>query len=204
MPLVLWVPARRLASCQLTTRARMSRRTGRPNTSSSSSMSPTSLLSRVRTVTLLNWALPRASLAAGAGFSGRFSTAPACCRNAAGNGSPSGILRLTASLTSTYPPLLPGTAPFSINSPRSVSADITSRLCMVTRAAPRWPAIFLFLKVLPGSWRCPVEPWLRCETETPWVARKPPKLCRFIPPAKPLPMLVPTTSTCCPARNAPR
>src|SRR5229473_1600718 len=47
MPLVLCVPARRLASCQLTMRARMSRRTGRPNTASARSMLPTSLLSRL-------------------------------------------------------------------------------------------------------------------------------------------------------------
>ena len=35
-PSVLWVPARRLASCQLTMRARMSARTGRPKIASSS------------------------------------------------------------------------------------------------------------------------------------------------------------------------
>src|SRR6185437_14507621 len=46
MPLVLCVPARRLASCQLTMRARMSRRTGRPKISSARSMLPTLLLSR--------------------------------------------------------------------------------------------------------------------------------------------------------------
>jgi hypothetical protein len=32
-------------------------------------------------------------------------------------------------------------------------------------------------------------------TETPWVARKPPKFQRFMPPAKPLPTEVPVTST---------
>ena len=41
----------------------------------------------------------------------------------------------------------------------------------------------------------PVEPWLRCDTDTPWVARRPPKFQRFIEPAKPLPMVMPTTST---------
>src|ERR1044071_7553653 len=122
-------------------------------------------------------------------------------RRAAGNGRPSGALRLTASLISTQPPSLPGTEPLIINRPRSASEITTCRLCVVTRSAPRWPAIFLFLKVLPGSWRCPVEPWLRCETETPWVARNPLKLCRFIAPAKPLPMLVPVTSTYCPGRK---
>ena len=43
-----------------------------------------------------------------------------------------------------------------------------------------WPAIFLFFQVLPGSWRPPVEPCERCETDTPWVARRPPKFQRFI------------------------
>jgi hypothetical protein len=50
---------------------------------------------------------------------------------------------------------------------------------------PMWPAIFLPLKTLPGSWLEPVEPCERCETDTPWVARRPPKLCRFMAPAKP-------------------
>src|ERR1051325_10758593 len=60
MPLALCVPARRLASCQLTTRARMSPRTGSPNTSSANSMSPTSWLSRLRTVSFM----PRLPLSA--------------------------------------------------------------------------------------------------------------------------------------------
>src|SRR5271163_2216309 len=88
-------------------------------------------------------------------------------RTGAGKGSPSGAVRLAASLTRTKPPLLPGTAPLIINTPRSASVEITSRLWIVTRAAPRCPAIFLFLNVLPGDWRWPVEPWLRCDTETP-------------------------------------
>ena len=41
----------------------------------------------------------------------------------------------------------------------------------------------------------PVDPALRCEIDTPWLARRPEKLCRFITPAKPLPLLVPITST---------
>src|SRR5215471_5764881 len=60
MTLVLCVPARRFASCQLTTRARMSPRTGRPKMSSASSMSPTSSLSRLRTVSLISSAPRRA------------------------------------------------------------------------------------------------------------------------------------------------
>ena len=58
-----------------------------------------------------------------------------------------------------------------------------------------WPAIFLPLNTRPGSCRLPVEPWLRCETDTPCEARRPPKLCRFIAPAKPLPIETPETST---------
>ena len=65
----------------------------------------------------------------------------------------------------------------------------------MTRSTPRWPGIFLFLKVLPGSWRPPVEPIERCETDTPCVARRPPKFQRFMPPAKPLPVEMPVTST---------
>jgi hypothetical protein len=53
----------------------------------------------------------------------------------------------------------------------------------------------LFLNVLPGSCLPPVEPIDRCDTETPWVARKPPKFQRLMPPAKPLPTDVPVTST---------
>ncbi len=125
MPFVLCVPARRLASCQLTTRARMSRRTGSPNTSSASSMSPTSSLSRLRTTSFMA-RLPAAALSPGAG-------AP---RSAAGNGSSSGALRLAASLTQDKAAGAPGTAPSTMMRPRSASAETTSRFCVVTRAAP--------------------------------------------------------------------
>ena len=63
------------------------------------------------------------------------------------------------------------------------------------RSDPRWPAIFLFLKVLPGSWRLPVEPCERWLIETPCDASRPAKFHRFIAPAKPLPLLMPVTST---------
>jgi hypothetical protein len=63
-----------------------------------------------------------------------------------------------------------------------------------------WPAIFLPLKTRPGSWHWPVEPWLRWLIDTPWLARRPPKLCRFIAPAKPLPIEVPAMSTYWPAK----
>ena len=75
--------------------------------------------------------------------------------------------------------------------PRSLSVLTTWIFGVVTRSLPRWPGIFLFLNTLPGSCRLPVEPMLRWLTETPCVARKPPKFHRFMPPAKPLPIDVP-------------
>src|SRR5690625_2736511 len=50
---VLCVPARRLASCQFTTRARTSRRTSTPKTSGESSISPAFVLSSVVTLTFM-------------------------------------------------------------------------------------------------------------------------------------------------------
>src|SRR5690606_31825980 len=70
-------------------------------------------------------------------------------RNAAGNGTPSGRRRLIASRTSTQPLFGPGTAPLTRITPRSPSAETTSRFCVVTRSAPMWPAIFLPLKTFP-------------------------------------------------------
>src|SRR3984893_10293603 len=64
-------------------------------------------------------------------------SAAAPSRKAAGNGSSTGALRLTGSLTRTEPPGLPGTDPLIIKTPRSASAEITSRLCVVARSAPR-------------------------------------------------------------------
>ena len=83
--------------------------------------------------------------------------------------------------------------------PRSTSVRTTCRFCVVTLAAPMWPAIFLPLNTLPGSWHWPVEPCERWLIDTPWLARSPRKLCRFIAPAKPLPMETPETSTNCPS-----
>ena len=83
--------------------------------------------------------------------------------NLPGFGTPSGSFFFTASRTVIQPPLTPGTAPSTRMRPRSTSVCITFRLSVVTRSTPRWPGIFLFLKVLPGSWRPPVEPIERCE-----------------------------------------
>ena len=100
----------------------------------------------------------------------------------------------------TQPPFEPGTAPLTMIRPRSLSVRTTCRFWVVTRTAPMWPAIFLPLNTLPGSWHWPVEPWLRWLIDTPCDARRPPKLCRFMLPAKPLPIEVPATSTNWPAK----
>src|SRR5262249_27793552 len=79
--------------------------------------------------------------------------APSALRNDPGFGASLGSPRLTASRTNTQPPWVPGTAPRTSTSPRSLSVSTTSRLSVVTRTLPIWPAIFLPLKTLPGSWR---------------------------------------------------
>ena len=61
------------------------------------------------------------------------------------------------------------------------------------------PGIFLPLNTLPGSWHAPVDPAARCASELPCDAGCPANPQRFITPWKPLPMLVPVTSTYCPA-----
>ena len=70
----------------------------------------------------------------------------------------SGVAFLTASLIVTQPPFEPGTAPLTMIRPRSASVRTTCRFWVVTRTAPMWPAIFLPLNTLPGSWHWPVEP----------------------------------------------
>src|SRR6185503_15085240 len=116
-------------------------------------------------------------------------------RNLPGFGRSFGGAFFTASRTVIQPPLAPGTAPSIRIRPRSTSTCAIFRFSVVMRSWPMWPGIFLFLKVLPGSCRPPVPPIERCETDTPCEARRPPKFQRFMPPAKPLPMVVPVTST---------
>ena len=86
---------------------------------------------------------------------------------AVGKGTSAGSGLFIASRTRTKPPLAPGKAPLIMMRPRSPSVATTFRFCMVWRAPPMWPAIFLPLKTLPGSCDWPVEPRLRCFTETP-------------------------------------
>ena len=64
-----------------------------------------------------------------------------------------------------------------------------------------WPDMRLPLNTRPGVWRWPMEPGARCDTELPWVFMPPAKLWRFMVPAKPLPTVVPVTSTIWPALN---
>ena len=58
-----------------------------------------------------------------------------------------------------------------------------------------WPDMRLPGNTRPGVWRWPIEPGARCTTEAPCEAMPPAKLWRFIVPAKPLPIVVPVTST---------
>mmetsp|Transcript_19773 Transcript_19773/g.42981 ORF Transcript_19773/g.42981 Transcript_19773/m.42981 type:complete len:201 (+) Transcript_19773:213-815(+) len=67
----------------------------------------------------------------------------------------------------------------------------------VTRS-PILPGIFLSLNMRPGCWQLPVLPMTRCEREFPCVALPPLKFQSFMTPWKPLPLLVPHTSTSCP------
>ena len=101
--------------------------------------------------------------------------------------------------TFTKPFLEPGIAPFTSNKLRSLSTLKISRHSSVTCAFPIWPAIFLPLNTLPGSWHWPVEPIARWEIELPWVASCILKLWRFTPPWKPLPLDWPVTFIKCPA-----
>ena len=67
--------------------------------------------------------------------------------------------------------------------------------------SPRWPGILLPGNTRPGSCAMPIEPGVLCETELPWVARFDEKWWRLMTPAKPLPMVVPATSTFWPTWN---
>src|SRR5436190_4586702 len=58
------------------------------------------------------------------------------------------------------------------------------------------------LKTRPGVAHAPIEPGERCLRSTPWLLFKPEKPCRFITPAKPLPLVRPVTSMTWPGANA--
>ncbi len=176
MPLVLCVPARRFASCQCTTRAMMSARGFAANNSSGSSA-----LAGGRPVERGDFDLHRSARLGPQALLANRPAPPDTAHPPAARASPR---RAPAHSRPSHP----GTAPLIISSPLSASTAATSRFSVVTRSTPRWPAIFLFLKVLPGSCRLPVEPRLRWLIDTPWLASRPEKFQRFMPPAKPLPL----------------
>src|SRR5699024_9171210 len=104
----------------------------------------------------------------------------------------------TAVLTTTRPPLGPGTAPETSSRPFSASTAWMVRFWTVWRALPIRPAIRWPRNTRPGVAAPPMEPglrWLRC---APWEEETPAKPCRFITPAVTLPLEVPTTSTVAP------
>ncbi len=97
------------------------------------------------------------------------------------------------------PPRGPGTAPFTRISSRSGSAWTTSRLSVVTWWPPIRPAIRVPLKTRAGVAQAPMDPGDRCFLWLPWAAPWPLKLCRFMAPAKPLPLDTAMASTRSPA-----
>ncbi len=70
---------------------------------------------------------------------------------------------------------------------RALEADLPALLAdpdwTVRRAAPRWPDMRLPGKTRPGSWRWPMEPGARCDTELPWLASWELKWWRLMVPA---------------------
>src|SRR5207302_7877700 len=108
--------------------------------------------------------------------------------------------RPPAFLTSTRLPRGPGSAPRIKITFRSGSTETTESPRTVERAPPRRPGARV-----PGSTLAtllmPTLPTARCIRLFPWESRCPPKLCRFIAPANPLPLLTPTTSTRSPLAN---
>src|ERR1035441_10157983 len=108
---------------------------------------------------------------------------------------------LAALRTSTTRPRGPGTAPLIRSSPRSASTACTVRDCTVVRTPPIRPAIRTPLNTRPGGAQAPIEPGERCLRWVPCEEDRPLKPCRFMTPAKPLPLLLPVTSTCWPLAN---
>src|SRR5467141_2667812 len=106
-----------------------------------------------------------------------------------------GLETLTAGRTTTSRPLEPGTEPLTSRSCLWASTRTISRFRIVRRTSPRWPAMRLPGNTRAGLWFWPVEPGLLCEIELPWLARLDEKWWRLITPAKPLPIVMPRTST---------
>src|SRR5699024_12385754 len=101
---------------------------------------------------------------------------------------------LTAERTSTRPPLGPGRGPLTSTRPVSTSTARTVRFWTLVRSPPMRPAMRCPFNWRPGVEAPPMEPglrWLRC---WPCEAPTPANTWRFMTPAVPLPMEVPTTS----------
>ena len=108
---------------------------------------------------------------------------------------PARLGALTESRSTTTPPRGPGTAPLTRISSRSGSAETTSRFRAVTWRPPMRPAIRVPLKTRDGVAQAPIDPGTRWVLWLPWEAPWPLKLCRFMPPAKPLPLDTAMAST---------
>src|SRR5512146_3016370 len=76
--------------------------------------------------------------------------------------------------TMTCPPSAPGTAPRTRRRLRSAFTCTILRFSVVRRTTPMWPDILRPLNTRPGVWRWPIVPGERCDTDTPWVAGRPP------------------------------
>src|SRR6185295_2123787 len=109
----------------------------------------------------------------------------------------------TAGRTTTWPFLAPGTAPRTSSSWRASSMRTMSRFCVVRLTLPSWPDIFLPGNTRPGSCAIEIEPGTLCERLLPCEARCEPKWWRLIVPEKPLPIVVPWTSTRWPTAKTP-
>src|SRR5262249_59714020 len=81
---------------------------------------------------------------------------------------------LFALRTTTYPPLGPGTAPFTISRLSWVSTSTTSRFRTVTLAWPICPAMRMPGSTRDGKLDAPIEPGARWNID-PWVAAPPRK-----------------------------
>src|SRR5258708_14362185 len=99
-----------------------------------------------------------------------------------------------ALLTITYPPFGPGTAPLISSTFSSGSTSTISRLRTVTRVVPICPDIFIPGKTRDGKLDAPIEPGARWNME-PCPPGPPLKWWPRTTPAKPLPLLMPITST---------
>src|SRR5690606_1733229 len=108
---------------------------------------------------------------------------------------------LAAVRMSSSPPLGPGTAPLTSSRFRSGWTSWMVRFWTVWRTPPIRPAIRVPLKTRAGVAHAPMAPGERCLRSTPWEPRSPWKPCRFITPAKPLPLVRPVTSTSWPGAN---